>query len=146
MSKRVPNRPKMAASIIQGASAYQIAAHENGFKTACTTAVLGFFGIDKKSFKFCQTREDMGSIFNRNGFSLVNVGKRKETKSVVGKAVKNIGKHLKEAGFYLVTNPTHVLLAYVSDSGEVSFPVDTAPEHNRRVESIHRIKNKSKKA
>lgn len=144
MSRHTIDRAKLAAAIIKGASPYVCQSHSMGFKTGCTSAVLGFFGITKNSFKFCQTTSDMGRLFNLNGFSMVNVGKRRLTKNVIGKAVKNLNKYIKDAGFYLVSNTDHVFLAYVSDSGEVSYPIDTAPTYNRRIESIHRIKNKSK--
>lgn len=146
MSRRSPNRLRLAADIVKGASERVKALHENGFKTACTSAVLAFYGIEKKSFKFSQTTGDMIRILNKNGFSAVNVGKQKETKKVIGKAVKSLGRYITEAGYYMITNPSHVFLAYVSDAGEISFPVDTCPEYNRRIESIHRIKILKKKA
>ncbi len=145
MSRHTIDRAKLATAIIKGASEYQIAAHSQGFKTGCTSAILGFFGISKNSFKFSQTTRDMGRILNQNGFSMANVGKRVGTKKAIGKAVKNLGAYVKESGFYIVSNTSHVLLAYVSDSGEVSYPVDTAPAYNRRIESIHRVKNKKSK-
>ena len=143
------DRIRLAAEIIgrKESREYMAKVHENGNKTACTTAVLGFYGIDKNQFKFCQTTNDMCRHFNRNGFSMANVGKEKQNKAVIGKAIKSFSKYIFAPGFYLVTTATHVLLAYLSDDGEMSFPVDTNPNNNpkgdmRRIESLHKIKNK----
>lgn len=118
--------------------------HCGGFKTGCTSSVLGFYGIDKNSFKYCQTLPDMIRILNRNGFSAKNIGKKKESKKVIGRAVKNLNKFIFIPGFYLITVRCHVLLAYVSNDGQVSFPVDTDPRAEgkdlRRIECIHRIR------
>jgi hypothetical protein len=123
---------------------YLARVHENGNKTACTSAVLNFYGISKSDFKFSQTTHDVLRHLNRAGFSAENIGRQKQNKKALGKAIKNLNKFILIPGFYLISTYNHVLLAYLSDAGEMSFPVDTNPVENdlRRVETLHRIKRK----
>lgn len=127
------DRHKIAAKIRKGETPEGVVAHGNGYKTACTSSVLGFYGIDKTDFKYCQYVSDMVRIFNQNGFSAKRVDRR-----IVKNKVSNLG-NLPD-GFYLVSVKTHVALAYVT-GGFSRFVVDTAPNHTRTepLESIHKI-------
>lgn len=118
--------------------------HSNGMKTGCTSAVLAFYGISKKTFKFCQTTQDVIRLLNRDGLTAENVGRRKETKKVVGKSIKNLNKYVFAPGYYLISTWNHVLLIHLSDESKLTYSVDTNPQENdlRRIESIHKIKTK----
>ena len=146
MARPHHDRIRLASLIIgrKESREYLASVHENGNKTACTSAILNFYGISKKDFKFSQTVHDMIRHLNRAGLSAENMGRKKESKNILGKAVKNLNKFNLIPGFYLVAVPGHVLLAYLGNDGHLSFPVDTAPRDNdlRRVDSLHRIAKK----
>lgn len=126
-------RLKMAARIV-GKSPQAAIDHDDGFRTFCTSAILGFYGIEKKQFKFCQTVTDMIKIFNRDGWRM------RPTKAANGKAVKNLNKFVRP-GFYLISVKSHVILGFVSEKKELSFPVGMDREEypNSRIISLYRI-------
>jgi len=101
------------------------AEHDGGLRTACTYSILSFYGIDK-TYKFCQFTCDMARIFRRNGWRMKPV-----RKPVSGKHFSELNLHVSR-GFYCVEVEGHVFLAYVDDSGNLSFPVDIAPDHKKK--------------
>ena len=135
-------RQKTAYQIVKGESHAGILAHDYGYKTACTCAVLAFFGIDKSSFKFCQWVEDMVRQLNKNGFSAKPYHRRN---GIRGKAVNSLPL-LVPAGYYLIQTKGHVCLAYVSNHKELTFPVETwettTATNQRRILTLHKIINK----
>ena len=135
-------RQEIAFLIVKGETPQGIKNHGYGYKTACTTAVLAFFGIGKDRFHFCQFVDDMVRIFNADGWKCQALHRRKEIK---GKAVNSLPK-LVGRGYYLVQTKGHAFLAYVSDKKELSFPVQTAPAptktDQRRILTLHKITTK----
>lgn len=114
------NRKQLAKQILAGETPEGVALHGNGYKTYCTTSVLGFYGINKNEFKFCQTVRDMVRILGRHGFSSKRVNKK-----LIKNRVANIGAL--PVGFYLIFVNGHVSLVYVMGGGKYNFVVDTAP-------------------
>ncbi len=146
MSRPNHDRIKLSCDILQSRTSsreYLLKVHEGGFKTACTSAVLGFYGIGKNTFKYSQTTHDVIRLLNRDGLRAENVGRQKENKKVLGRAIKNLNKFIHLDGYYLISTCDHVLLVFLRD-GVMSYAVDTNPRANdlRRIESIHKIKAK----
>lgn len=133
------NRHAIAKRILRSVDKADRALHCKGYKTGCTSEILGFYGIERKSFRFCQYASDMIRIFNRNGFSCKRMNRAK-----VKNKIENLG--LLKNGFYLVQVSGHVALAYVT-SGKVNFPIDTSPQStaSRELLSIHKIGRIAKK-
>jgi len=132
-------RQQIALLVLKGESAQGMIDHFWGFKTICTTAVLSFYGISKRDYKFCQCVDDMIRHLNRAGFSAKATHRKKGIK---GKAINSLPK-LVPSGYYLVQTVGHVCLAYVSDKKELSFPVETNQTKSkfnlRKIITLHRI-------
>lgn len=138
-------RDNTAKAILKGATPLAVSQHCEGYKTFCTCAVLAFYGIEKESFRFCQWVKDMVRILNRDGFSAKVIHTKKGIK---GKPVYSLPS-LVGPGFYLVQTYAHVCLAYVDNSGKLSFPVETNTPHGkknyRKIITLHRITAKKTK-
>jgi len=135
-------RQRTAYQVVKGETLAGLVSHDYGYKTACTCAVLKFFGIDKNSFKFCQWVEDMIRHLNKAGFSAKAIHRRN---GIRGKAVNSLPR-LVGPGFYLVQTHGHVCLAYVNAKKELTFPVETwepnGERNMRRILTLHKIVNK----
>ena len=112
------DRIKVAASIQKARPHIPL---EDCFKTPCTSAVLGFFGIGKKQFSFCQFVSDMRAIFKKDGWRTV---KQKLPTKINWDCLSTVlGR-----GYYFVSIKDHVFLIYISDEQEMRVDVDTDPE------------------
>ena len=109
--------------------------HTQGFKTSCTSSVLSFLGIEKRSYKYSQTLGDVLNILGRNGYSYRSRLSSISKDSSVGAARGQIGKF--GAGFYLVHVSGHVLLLDASGNTVV----DTSPRQRdrRTIQHLYKI-------
>lgn len=109
-------------------------AHGNGFKTACTRAVLRFFNILACDYKYSQTLQDVVNILRRRGFSV-----RSRTSSIrKGVSVDRLLKSRKlEHGYHVIFVNGHVLLATRDE-----ILVDTADSRNRIVQKVYKVAKK----
>lgn len=104
------------------------------YRTVCTGAVLSLFGIEKESYRFAQTVQDVVRLLRKRGISV------RSRKSAAGKATASVGR-LRDAiksgklgtGFFLVRVPGHVIM--LDANGRTV--VDTAPRARDRREVTH---------
>jgi hypothetical protein len=133
MQYRLQHHRVKTASQIQAANPHLKL--EDCFKTPCTSAVLGFFGIGKNDFKFCQFVSDMRQIFRDNGWKTIQ--KRIPAGVKWDSLVGLLGR-----GFYFVSLEAHVFLIYISDSGKMRVDVDTHDSYkflHPEVEGVFKI-------
>ncbi len=108
------------------------------YRTVCTGAVLELFGIEKESYRFAQTVQDVVRLLRKRGISV------RSRKSAAGKATASVGQ-LRAAiksgklgtGFFLVRVPSHAML--LDANGRTV--VDTAPRarDRRRVTHVYLV-------
>lgn len=105
--------------------------HGDGRKTACTSTVLEYFGIDKGSYHYSQFLDDVVAILRRRGYSVRSRRSSIPKRSTVGSIRNRLNKI--DAGIYIVQVPGHVM---IMDS-EGRTVVDTAPRKRDRRQVTH---------
>jgi len=106
--------------------------HENGWKTCCTSAVLGAFQIDKSKFRYCHTTGDVLRILRNNGFSVRSRGSLYK-----GKTLPKLRGKIKELGVYVVYVKGHVLL--VDHNANVIVDTDPRKRECRKILGMWRV-------
>ena len=109
-------------------------AHGNGFKTACTRAVLRFFNILGCDFKYSQTLEDVINILRRRGFSVCSRTSNVPKLYTVDRLLRS---RKLEHGYHIVYVDQHVLLVTRDE-----ILVDTADSRFARVKKVYKVAKK----
>jgi hypothetical protein len=91
---------------------------EMTFRTPCISAILGYFGITKKQFKFAQFLGDMQRIFRRDGWRMSKVNVPENSNWIY------VAEMLSK-GLYVMSIDSHVFLVKVDDKHEMNVQVDT---------------------
>ena len=108
--------------------------HGNGFKTACTRAVLRFFNILGHEFKYSQTLNDVINILRRRGFSVRSRSSSLPRPCTVDGLLRS--RRL-ENGYHVVYVSGHVLLVTRDE-----ILVDTADSRFCMVKKVYKVAKK----